>query len=287
MDQQNLPVDSGGYLQTLDAVIQAVKTTNVPQVKLLLERGADVNSVEPTSRNSLLHLAVLHGGYNAAVHLLNRGCSTSHCNSDGLTAVQMAQRLPDRGAFAVAIQLTDRKRRERQLAAERITASATRMTVPSSSSPARGGPLLSLHQLTRRNLEAARGSLVSLEAQVVAAKALVRSLEHQLILIESAAQLADLQRGVHGGGSSKVADYENGVVMKGGSGVQLDLARCGVCLEIARTKIYQCSEGHIFCELCFLRPEMTQCPECRIPIDEPVRNRALEKIIASSSTRKL
>jgi ankyrin repeat protein len=67
----------------LDALIQAVKTTDVPQLKRLLEHGADVNTVEPKSGNSLLHLAVLHGGYNAAVHLLNRGCSTAHCNNQG------------------------------------------------------------------------------------------------------------------------------------------------------------------------------------------------------------
>jgi hypothetical protein len=26
--------------------------------------------------------------------------------------------------------------------------------------------------------------------------------------------------------------------------------------------------GHIFCEACFSRPEMTHCPECRISIGE-------------------
>ena len=99
------------------AIMQAVKSTavNLPQLRLLLERrGADMNCVEAASGNSLLHLAVLHSNYNATVHLLNRGCSTDQRNSHGLTAVQLAQRLPDRGAFAVAIQLTDLERRERQ-----------------------------------------------------------------------------------------------------------------------------------------------------------------------------
>ena len=100
--------------------------------------------------------------------------------------------------------------------------------------------MATLHQLTRRNLDAARGSLSTLEAQVGAAKALVHSLEHQLILIESAAQLADIQRHSDGGGLNQT--NESGGIR---GGVDLALVRCGVCLDISRAKIFQCSQGTI------------------------------------------
>lgn len=275
----DLAVNSGG---NETAVIEAVVTTNIPLLKQLLERYPDlIDSVEPASGNSLLHLAVLHGGYNAAVHLLNRGCCTLQRNGHGLTAVQLAQRLPERGAFAVAIQLTERKRREQNLAALRRSAAASTdssIAVPMLRRRAAlsGGTFASLQQLTRRNLDVARGTLLRLEAEVCAAKVLIQSLEHQLILLDSAAQLADLEPSVD---NDREADTSGR--SPGASGLDLELVTCGVCLEIVSSRIYQCRQGHIYCEQCFARPEMTLCPECRISIEEPVRNRALEKIVSS------
>jgi hypothetical protein len=223
----------------LDALIHSVKTSNLPHLRQLLVRGADVNSIEPLTANSLLHLAVLNGGYNIAVHLLNRGCNTAHRNSDGLSAVQLAQRLPERGAFAIAIQLSDRRRQERRCRQQQQLAAAAAQVKAAggklSSSVLTAGPFGSLYELTRRNLESARGSLASLEAQVMAARALVHSLEHQLIVIESA---AELQR--------RVQNKEvEGDVRSFGANFDLELVRCGVCLEISRTKIFQCNEGTI------------------------------------------
>jgi hypothetical protein len=215
----------------LDAVIHSVKTSNLPHLRQLLVRGADVNSIEPLTANSLLHLAVLNGCYNIAVHLLNRGCSTAHRNSDGLTAVQLAQRLPERGAFAIAIQLSNRKRQERHRRQQQLVVAAAQVKA-AGGKLLTAGPFGSLHELTRRNLESARGSLASLEAQVMAARALVHSLEHQLIVIESAAEL-QRRKDVDGEMRSFDANFD------------LELARCGVCLEISRTKIFQCNEGTI------------------------------------------
>jgi Ankyrin repeats (many copies) len=214
------------------AVLQAVMTTNVPRLKKLLERDPDlINCVDPATGNSLLHLAVLHGGYNAAVHLLNRGCSTAHRNVHGLTAVQLARRLPECGAIAVAIALTEQKRHECDLADLRARARAANISALTNRTTGLSGPLATLHQLTLRNLEAARGTLARLEAEMAAAKALVQSLEHQLILIESAAQLADLQQQSSDSGGESSA------------GIDLEHARCGVCLELPGGKIFQCNQG--------------------------------------------
>jgi hypothetical protein len=154
--------------------------------------------------------------------------------------VQLARRLSDRGAFAVAIQLTDQKRCEEELATlkTKATASSRRSKWPLRHDNG-GGPLVTLHQLTRRNLDTARGSLAALEAQVVAAKALVQSLENQLILVESASHLADMQRRSRDNSDN---DRDKDWIS---AGWDIELVRCGVCLEISRTKILQCNEGTV------------------------------------------
>ena len=56
---------------------------------------------------------------------------------------------------------------------------------------------------------------------------------------------------------------------------------CPICLEIpyAPTKIFQCEQGHIFCEICKDKG-LQFCPECRVELDGKfIRNRRLEDVI--------
>ena len=63
------------------------------------------------------------------------------------------------------------------------------------------------------------------------------------------------------------------------SKADLDLD-CPVCLETPKSPpVYQCSNGHIHCQLC--HPKLKECPICRINLTgkNPIRNLAVEKII--------
>ena len=52
---------------------------------------------------------------------------------------------------------------------------------------------------------------------------------------------------------------------------------CPVCLEIPETTpIFQCSKGHIHCNVC--RPRLNECPICRSSIPKYNRNLMAEKI---------
>ena len=42
-------------------------------------------------------------------------------------------------------------------------------------------------------------------------------------------------------------------------------AECPVCLQEMTGRIMQCESGHLLCEHCHHRPEVTSCPTCRAP----------------------
>jgi len=52
---------------------------------------------------------------------------------------------------------------------------------------------------------------------------------------------------------------------------------CPVCFESMMPPIFQCSEGHLICNVC--RPKITKCPTCRKELGN-IRNRALEQCVA-------
>jgi len=65
-----------------------------------------------------------------------------------------------------------------------------------------------------------------------------------------------------------------------------DLLECPVCLEEMKPpkKIFQCSNGHVICELCKNNPEVRSCPTCRVKFrgHNVVRNIVAEKLARST-----
>ena len=57
---------------------------------------------------------------------------------------------------------------------------------------------------------------------------------------------------------------------------------CPVCLELPEGEVHQCNEGHCCCVSCWNRlEEPRRCPECRQPLPQANRNRAVERAIAA------
>ena len=66
-----------------------------------------------------------------------------------------------------------------------------------------------------------------------------------------------------------------------------DLLECPVCMEEMKPpkKIFQCSNGHAFCEQCKINPALTSCPICRIQFtDSNVSRNILAEAFASQAT---
>ena len=61
------------------------------------------------------------------------------------------------------------------------------------------------------------------------------------------------------------------------------LYECPICFEIPLhpMRVYQCMDGHIYCEICKDKPNMDKCPMCRKSIkDLNIRSLAFESMVA-------
>ncbi|XP_064641801.1 zinc finger TRAF-type-containing protein 1-B-like [Lineus longissimus] len=72
------------------------------------------------------------------------------------------------------------------------------------------------------------------------------------------------------------------------------ILRCTVCLDLPRVSMYQCTNGHLMCAMCFshlladarLKDEASTCPNCRCEISKHLcsRNLAVEKAVSELPT---
>lgn len=65
---------------------------------------------------------------------------------------------------------------------------------------------------------------------------------------------------------------------------------CPICFEMpfAPKKVYQCANGHVYCSECKEKPNMTHCPQCRVPLDQmsPIRNIVYEDMLVRKQARR-
>eukprot|EP00388_Colpodella_angusta_P004408 GDKJ01014580.1.p1 GENE.GDKJ01014580.1~~GDKJ01014580.1.p1 ORF type:complete len:285 (-),score=49.98 GDKJ01014580.1:65-919(-) len=64
--------------------------------------------------------------------------------------------------------------------------------------------------------------------------------------------------------------------MAGAHKMPTELLECGLCLDLMIPPIFQCEDGHTFCNTC--KEKLTTCPVCRSSVIN-IRCRALEKIV--------
>ena len=65
---------------------------------------------------------------------------------------------------------------------------------------------------------------------------------------------------------------------------------CPICFEMpfAPKKVYQCGNGHVYCSDCKEKPNMTHCPQCRVPLDQmsAIRNIIYEDMLVRKQARR-
>jgi len=259
------------YSQVSSMIFQAVSQGDVNAVRQYINQGGDVNICNDDDKNTLLHASVIHGSYNIAVLLLNKGADLNLKNRSDLTALQLAKKLHKDG-FILSIQLSIRKRAEKELKIEKDRLIMEHITQRKSRHPG----LSNLHEMTRINLENAHSLLRNLENETKRTKKLVKGLELQLSVVEGQMLVEEMNEANHNLGSSFSLGSNNAA--------SKECVRCTVCWEVPSPLVLQCTEGHVLCEECWDRPELQLCPECRVPLDMRIRNRALESILSSSRT---
>jgi len=276
-DLDNLKMDSNHNQLPKDRLClpDLIKTGSISDIKHAVVNSYDVDEVNAAG-DTALHVAVATGQYNTTVILLNRGCSLEIRNKEGKTAKDLAQTIEGRTVFNMAIQLTQRNRREKMKTEEKkklIQQERERKQIEEMDYQDGDHEIDEVLKLSnkilnsRQSLTSAKKLVKDLEGQVVTAKCLVNQLELDVQNLEK--ELEHSKKKKRSG--SKVNKLPETV-----------LTSCSVCLDVPRPpmKIYQCPEGHIFCDECQSRPELTTCPECRVPLDGvKIRNRTLEQLI--------
>ena len=56
---------------------------------------------------------------------------------------------------------------------------------------------------------------------------------------------------------------------------------CPICFTLPEGEVHQCNEGHCCCVRCWNQLDPRRCPECRQPIPQVNRNKAIERTIAA------
>lgn len=211
-------------------------------VQALAGHGADLDDNRGALGDSPLHKAVKSGQYNVVVFLLKRGCRTDAVNRLGLTPLFLARRL-DMGAVTIAIQLTNRRRRDMRSREERAvlieeerrrkrreveklgTDEENNQKPPGCFKQGQAG-LVHLRvelEASQVNLAAARRLVSSLEDQLGTARAMVHRLEFSVDSMKRRIEAG--QREADGKGLD--------------NSLPIEMLRCPVCMEVphARTKV--------------------------------------------------
>ena len=114
-------------------------------------------------------------------------------------------------------------------------------------------------------------------------KSTIKKLERQLKEKEHAITMRETMKIKQIREITKLQQKKELVSKKGTSDIKEDSLECPICFEIplAPLKVFQCKNGHVYCETCKNKPRMDVCPQCRVALSktEPIRNIVFEEII--------
>jgi len=289
MDNTNLlrpPSDPTDELCNEDSVFSIVEKDESSKLKAFLAKGIDVDVCESNTRNSLLHLSILHGSYKCLVVLLNNGASINIKNRCGETCLQLAKKLRNRQGCVLAIQLAIRDRREKLKKGEKIQLmkefDRERSEECNDNNAVNKSDvhLKTLKQALRVNIDNANTMVEHLEAETCRAKCLADNLQLQLQALE--AKIEEIEKGDSNGYNSS----QNSAQASTSGALRVNSCDfwCIICWDTPKGHILQCSEGHLFCRQCFANPQLDHCPQCRVSLDTCIRNRALESILSNGNS---
>lgn len=273
----SLLIQHGAHLECKDekfsALYSAIHHERLEAVDVLLDAGAKVDFVVPDIQQTALHLtAVKHKTLDYISRLIDYGANINAVDKLGLTALhfaaikdnmKIAEYLLWRGADPNILSLKGNS--PFQCAkSEQMKLLLSSTSQPSDSQELRSQPSAPpLEEIP--SLE--DSSSKSFEFQLQEKEEELKFLQEKALSIQK--EIKTLKEKIET--QKKVSDSS-------------DHLECPICLEVpfAPTKIFQCKQGHIFCEVC-VNKGLKQCPECRVKLEgELIRNRRLEDVIAKN-----
>lgn len=271
-------IEHGAHLsikgEYISPLMSAVMNKHIEIVDILLDAGADPNFVDTSVNQSSLHVAASRNYPGIMTRLINNGADVNKTDKNGLTPlhlasvygkIEAAKLLLYHGADVTKTSIKGNTPLKIAKSNEMKLLLGTDPSMPSAP------PISEDVEISRENVE----------------KLPVKELENQLE--EKMQQLCIFQKQCNDV-ELEIDDLKKRIdEQKNSSEISPNMHdhfECPICLEIpySPNKIFQCEQGHIFCEVCY-KKGLTFCPECRIALtpDKLIRNRRLEDVIKGLS----
>ena len=273
-------IQHGAHLECknekFSALYTAIHHERLEAVDVLLDAGAKVDFVVPEVKQTPLHLtAIKHKTLDYISRLIDHGANINAVEKCGLTALhfavigdnmKIAEYLLSRGADPTLLSLRGNsplhcaKSEQMKLL---LSSVSKRSDNKEFSSQPSAPPLEEIPSLED-------SSPNSFEFQLREKEDELKFLQEKSLSVQE--EIKALKE--------KIERQKNALDTS-------DHLECPICLEIpfAPTKIFQCIQGHIFCEVC-VNKGLKQCPECRVKLEgELIRNRRLEDVIVKMAEK--
>ena len=275
----SLLIQHGAHLECKNekysALYTAIHHERLETVDILLDAGAKVNFASPDAKHTPLHVAVQkHKTLDYITRLLDRGADINAVDKNGLTPlhfsafvdnVKAAEYLLSRGADPNLLSAKGNSAlkcaKSKQI--KDLLSFSSGLTQECASLPS--AP--SLEELDDPASKSLESQLEAKEGELKFHQEKCQTVQGEINILKDRIE------------SQSKVDIS----------CSSDHFECPICMEIPLppTKILQCVQGHIFCELC-LNQGLTHCPECRVELrGEMIRNRRLEDVIAKMSKNNL
>lgn len=264
------------------ALHNATLNNHLQTVDFLLDAGADISSQSDSFLQQPLHLATSKGHSDIVIALLNHGADISARDKNGLTPLHYAASKENADIIKILINFgADRfaktlkgtlpaslaKTKEiKNLINAMVTTPCVNSPTASSVTMPSAPPIefLPMDELPSERGRHNQTSKEQLEALITSKKTELCALQSQCKSLQ--AEIDEISKEIQS------LQVENDKTWN---------LECPLCFEIPKPpmKVFQCEEGHMFCEGC-ASYGITHCPECRVRLgDKFIRNRRLEEII--------
>ena len=273
-------------------------------IRCLVERRVNLNNSDQQG-NTALHLAVIKNNYEAASLYVENNIDVDIRNNKGETALDIARALQYEHYVNL---IEDKKRSEREQAynkdEKRVQAKRVMSEITKRESLHRRMAEMKIQEVENAlndkeselrdvtdELKDLDETATMLTRQITQLEAKLRDVNQERVTKEKIKNniLEDMEE-LRKRKEQNNNEGETSSVTRSHSLKERSEYECPICFELpfAPKKVYQCANGHVYCSECKEKPNMTHCPQCRVPLDQnsAIRNIVYEDMISKKQQRR-
>lgn len=261
-------------------------------VRLLLQRNVNLNNSDQHG-NTVLHLAATRNNFEGAVLFLEHNIDAQVRNNNGKSALDIARSMKHQHI----VEVISEKLEINNTILNDSTANTSMFMRADEGTPdiLRKEKLQrQLHELEINELNSTlkqkeelylkvTDDIDKLDSESVKIKTKLTQLEGKLKETNLKKLAKESERKKLGKEIEKLeqsrAQYRNSTIID-----SIKDYECPICFEIPLPprKVYQCTNGHVYCGECKEKPGMSVCPQCRVPLNQKsaIRNIVYEEMLA-------